>query len=117
MSNEPSAMSHERSAMSNELYAMSRHPLPNTYDQFHLKIIGDGPLKESLQNAVKEKGIENIDFTGRLDFNNAMEILQNSKFMIMPALCYEGFPMAIREAFACGKPVIASRLGAMAELV
>jgi len=35
----------------------------------------------------------------------------------MPSLWYEGFPMAIREAFACGKPVIASRLGALAELV
>ena len=37
--------------------------------------------------------------------------------MVMPAICYENFPMAITEAYACGKPVIASRLGAMAELV
>jgi len=35
----------------------------------------------------------------------------------MPSVCYENFPMAIREAFACGKPVIASGLGAMAEIV
>jgi glycosyltransferase involved in cell wall biosynthesis len=46
-----------------------------------------------------------------------MELLRDARFMIMPAVCYENFPMAIREAFACGKPVIASRLGAMAELV
>ena len=35
----------------------------------------------------------------------------------MPSEWYEGFPMTIREAFACGKPVIASRLGAMAEII
>jgi glycosyltransferase involved in cell wall biosynthesis len=46
-----------------------------------------------------------------------MKLLAKAQFMVMPAVCYENFPMAIREAFACGKPVIASNLGAMAELV
>lgn len=85
--------------------------------QIKLKIIGDGPLRENLQQIVDAGKIAGIEFTGRKSFTDAMDILVDSKFMIMPALCYEGFPMAIRESFACGKPVIASRLGAMAELV
>ena len=38
-------------------------------------------------------------------------------FMVMPSEWYEGFPMTIREAFAYGKPVVASRMGAMAEII
>jgi glycosyltransferase involved in cell wall biosynthesis len=46
-----------------------------------------------------------------------MEILRNAQFLIMPSICYETFGITGVEAFACGKPVIASNLGAMAELV
>jgi glycosyltransferase involved in cell wall biosynthesis len=35
----------------------------------------------------------------------------------MPSIWYENFPRTLVEAFACGLPVIASRLGAMAELI
>jgi len=32
-------------------------------------------------------------------------------------LCFEGFPMVVREAFALGAPVAASRTGALPEIV
>ena len=38
-------------------------------------------------------------------------------FLVMPSEWYEGFPMTIAEAFCQGLSVIASRLGAMAEIV
>ncbi len=101
---------HYLSTMSHELSAITHH-------LFHLKIVGDGPLKENLQQIVDAGKIGGIEFLGRKSHSESMEILRNARFMIMPALWYEGFPMAIREAFACGKPVIASNLGAMAELV
>ena len=82
-----------------------------------LKIVGDGLLMKELKDKVKAEKINGIEFTGRKTFHECMELLRDARFMIMPAVCYENFPMAIREAFACGKPVIASRLGAMAELV
>ena len=37
--------------------------------------------------------------------------------LVVPSICYENFPRTVVEAFACGLPVIASRLGAMAEIV
>lgn len=90
---------------------------PVTHNTFYFKIIGDGLLRSKLENEVRDKGIRNIEFIGRKNFDSAMELLRYSNFLIMPALCYENFPMVIIEAFACGKPMITSNLGAMAELV
>jgi glycosyltransferase involved in cell wall biosynthesis len=81
------------------------------------KIVGDGPIMKEMKDKVKAEKISGIEFTGRKRFHECMDLLKDARFMIMPAVCYENFPMAIREAFACGKPVIASNLGAMAELV
>ena len=81
------------------------------------KIVGDGPLMKELREKVKAEKINGIEFIGRKTSHECMELLKDARFMIMPAICYENFPMAIREAFACGKPVVASNLGAMAELV
>ena len=89
----------------------------NFHNHFIVKALGDGPLKKSLQVKCKDNKILNIEFTGRRSFSECMELLKGAQFMVMPSISYENFPMTIREAFACGKPVIASRLGAMAELV
>jgi len=86
-------------------------------ESFMLKIIGDGPLQKHVEDKVKAEKIRSIELTGRKSFNECMELLRGAQFMVMPSICYESFPMTIIEAFACGKPVIASRLGAMAELV
>jgi glycosyltransferase involved in cell wall biosynthesis len=40
-----------------------------------------------------------------------------ASFLVIPSLCYENFPMTLAEAFAHGLPVVASRVGALEELV
>jgi glycosyltransferase involved in cell wall biosynthesis len=46
-----------------------------------------------------------------------MLLMKQANFLIFPSLCYETFGLAAVEAFSCGVPVIASRLGAMAEII
>lgn len=82
-----------------------------------LKIIGDGPLRAELEERKRRYGLSNIEFLGQLPFERCMEWLKQARFMVMPSIWFEMFPLTIREAFACGKAVLASNLGSMAELV
>jgi len=85
--------------------------------QFKLKIIGDGPLRNHFEEKIKKEGINGIEFLGRKEHLESIEILKNAKFLMLPSIWYEMFPVTLIEAFACGKPVVASNLGVFAELV
>ncbi len=78
-----------------------------------LKVIGDGPLKEY----VESKSLGAIEFLGRKDKPDVLDLVRNADFIIMPSTWYEGFPMVLVEAFACGTPALVSRLGSMEEIV
>jgi glycosyltransferase involved in cell wall biosynthesis len=82
-----------------------------------LQIIGDGPEREALQNQVRERNIANITFRGFLSRTETIAAMKMARFVVVPSEWYEGFPMVIAEAMACGKPVVCSRLGAMKEII
>jgi glycosyltransferase involved in cell wall biosynthesis len=83
-----------------------------------LKIVGDGPLRESLQQKVLNTKAEKfIEFLGFQDKQIVFSLMQKAQFLIFPSIWYEGFPLTLAEAFACGLPVVVSKLGGMAEIV
>ena len=75
-----------------------------------LTVIGDGPLLGPLTGA----GVTALGFRGREEVQAAMA---SAAAVVVPSLWYEGLPMVVAEAFAAGTPVIASRIGALADLV
>jgi glycosyltransferase involved in cell wall biosynthesis len=81
-----------------------------------LMVIGDGPLFGELQLRANRLNVD-ITFRGRVPPHETKAAVKNARFLILPSECYENFPMTIVEAFACGTPVICSRLGAMEEIV
>lgn len=83
---------------------------------FPLKILGSGPLQEELQNKVLSENL-NIDFLGFLPLAEVLEKVKGADFQIVPSECYEGFPLTVVEAYACGTPLIASRIGSLDEVV
>jgi glycosyltransferase involved in cell wall biosynthesis len=81
-----------------------------------LKIVGDGPLMSEVKAQIEREQLA-IEVLGRRPREEVFSLMRQASFLVFPSEWYEGFPMTIAEAFACGLPVIASRLGAMAEIV
>ena len=81
-----------------------------------LKMVGDGPLRGELEEQSRRWGL-NVQFTGRLARSELPAIVGEAALAVVPSLWFEGFPMVVVEALACGTPVIASNLGSLAEIV
>jgi len=77
--------------------------------KFPIQVIGEGDLIFSSSPFFCLKGRQNKE--------QVIQSIKISQFVVVPSVCYEGFPMAIVEAFACGTPVICSKLGSMEEIV
>ena len=82
-----------------------------------LKIVGDGPLMGEVQKFAQSQKIENIEVLGPQSQEKVLGLIKKARCLIMPSEWYETFGRVLIESFACAVPVIASRLGAMAEIV
>jgi len=82
-----------------------------------LKIVGDGPLLDEVQAFVQKEKLESVEVLGRRTPADVTLLMKGAKFLVFPSVWYETFGLVAIEAFGCGVPVIASRLGAMAEIV
>ena len=80
-----------------------------------LKIVGDGPLAPTVKLAAEQNS--RIEWLGSRSLTEVLTLVGDATMLVMPSIWYETFGRTIIEAYACGTPVIASNLGAMAELV
>jgi glycosyltransferase involved in cell wall biosynthesis len=85
--------------------------------RFPLAVIGDGPLAEDVRSAMAVPEMSHVAVLGQLSNAQVMREMQKAGMVVLPSLWYEGLPYAVLEAFASGIPVIASRLGALGEIV
>ena len=86
-------------------------------DRLPLRIVGDGPLRPHLEQRVHKEGRTNVSFAGYQDRRGVDQFLRNARFLVMPSIWFEIFGLVVIEAYAHGVPVIAPRLGAMADVV
>ncbi len=76
-----------------------------------VRVAGSGPEAGQLDN------IAGLQVLGALSGDAVRIEMGQSMALVLPSIWYENFPRTLVEAFACGLPVIASRIGALAELV
>ncbi len=88
-----------------------------TLSNVPLQIIGDGPCRTQVEEAIKSGSVPAVTYRGRLPRADTLAAMKNARFLIFPSEWYEGFPVTIAESFACGVPVVCTRLGAMQEIV
>jgi glycosyltransferase involved in cell wall biosynthesis len=81
----------------------------------NLKIGGDGPLRNEVIDFCVQH--TNISFLGSLRKQEVFTQLADCTALIFPSIWYEGMPLIIIEAFACGTPVIASKIGVMENMI
>jgi len=76
-----------------------------------VNVIGSGPLRSTLESNAQ------IRLLGQCTQEAVQSRMCEAEFLVMPSICYEQFPRTLVEAFGCALPVIASRLGPLAELI
>lgn len=81
-------------------------------------IAGDGPDLEALRARSAAAGVaDRVRFAGRLPSGELHDLMRASAVVVAPSRWYENQPMVVLEAFGCARPVVASDLGGMPELV
>jgi glycosyltransferase involved in cell wall biosynthesis len=80
-------------------------------------IVGDGPLRPDLEKLCQERSLRHVRFHGKLNPVVAAEITGKCRFVVVPSEWFENCPYAVLEAMQAGKPVIASAIGGLPELI
>ncbi len=97
--------------------------LPTLFDALplcgpaRLFVAGEGELDGALRRRAEREGLSGVTFLGTLDAAALRELMRGARFTVFPSECYENCPMSILESFASGAPVVASRRGAIPDLV
>ncbi len=84
---------------------------------FRLKIVGNGNFLEEISDYCKRLKFNNIEFEGFQPPEKLPSYYESSLFTIVPSQWYEVFGLSILESFSFGKPVVASGIGAIPEII
>jgi glycosyltransferase involved in cell wall biosynthesis len=82
-----------------------------------LVVIGGGPDQVHLEAQAAHDSPTTVRFLGQVPREQTLAAINNARFLVFSSEWYENFPVTIAESFACRTPVIASRMGAMTEIV
>jgi glycosyltransferase involved in cell wall biosynthesis len=84
---------------------------------FRVLIVGDGPLKESIDaSLVEEKLSDRVDLSGWIVHEDLPKYLNQLRLLVLPSYT-EGLPNIMIEALACGTPVLATPVGAIPDII
>ncbi len=91
--------------------------IANLHRQLKLVLVGDGPLRKELQDLATSLELNGqVSFAGSRDRTDVAGFLHGCEVFVLPSRS-EPFGIAIIEAMACGKPVVATKTGGIPEII
>ncbi len=85
--------------------------------ELRLLIVGDGTQRTELEHLAKKLGISSrIVFTGNIDNEKIPEYINKMDIVCLPSLS-ESFGVSAVEACACGRPILATEVGGLKEII
>ncbi|MEX5259344.1 glycosyltransferase [Kocuria sp. CPCC 205263] len=99
------------------------HKISPRYPDAHVDIVGDGPLRESLEAMVNAHGLrKKVHFYGQQDLASIKTLLDRALAFVLPSRTaengdQEGLPISILEAMSAGTPVISTRHSGIPEAI
>lgn len=84
-----------------------------------VKIMGDDTTEEAirLKKYVEEYHLKNVEFLGFKSGEELEKVIKEARFTLIPSIWYDNLPNTALESFQYSKPVIASNIGSLPELV
>ena len=82
-----------------------------------LFLLGDGPMREEIAPQMGSTSLPETSLIGGVSRAEVFQWMRGARFLLCPSHWFEGCPLVIVEAFACGVPVIATGHGPTAEMV
>jgi colanic acid/amylovoran biosynthesis glycosyltransferase len=80
-------------------------------------LIGDGPMREEIERKIRELQLQDcVTLAGAAPTDAMIRLMESSRALVVPSFA-ENFPSVIMEVFALGRPVIATYVGGIPELV
>ena len=81
------------------------------------RIAGDGPLFDPAWKFVSRHTLKNVSLEGHVRDERKRQLFARARFIVVPSEWNEPFPTVVPEAYAFGKPVLASRMGGLPEMI
>jgi glycosyltransferase involved in cell wall biosynthesis len=82
-----------------------------------LKFVGAGDAEQELRDYIRQHSLSHLEIVGFKSGQEKLEYLRNSMFTVVASQLNEAFGLVVLEAFASGKPVVASMAGALPYIV
>lgn len=82
-----------------------------------IKFVGTGSAQEEMDYLIESRGLDHVKMLGFVEGKELSELMANSLCLILPSEWYEPFGLVILEGFAHSRPVIASNIGGIPEVI
>lgn len=91
--------------------AMERLP------HIRLKVLGTGPLRPQVEAEIRERKLDHVELTGHVTGDVFHRLVTGARFSVLPSECYEGMPYSALENLSFGKPMVATNIGGLPEVI